>query len=104
MYCGGTVTEFNTKKDGIPLRDVLCFHFHDEVHKHLLTCQAPTSHWGMAQLCHCKWEWRKDQGQRLSVLAHFSIACTVVPPYTTLKFIWRVWGKSQKPSTRKPVS
>ena len=64
------------KKNGIPLRDVPGFHFHDEVHKHLLTCQAPTPHWGIAQSCHCKWGWRKDQGQRLSVLADCSIACT----------------------------
>jgi hypothetical protein len=105
MYCGGNVTEFNTKQ--MAYRCAMfrtCFHFHDEVHKHLLTCPPPTLHWGMVQPCHCKWEWRKDQGQTLSVLAHWSIACTVVPPYTSLKFVWRVWEKAQKPSARKPVS
>jgi len=40
--CGETVTEFNTKKDGIPLSDIPCFHFRDEVRTHVLTCQAPT--------------------------------------------------------------
>jgi len=35
--CRGIVTEFNTKKDGILLHDVLCFHFHDDVHKQVLT-------------------------------------------------------------------
>jgi hypothetical protein len=45
------------------------------VHRDLLTCQAPTPHWGIAQPCHCKWGLRKDQGQRLSVLADCSIAC-----------------------------
>jgi len=77
MCCGRIVTEFNTeRKDGIPLRDVPCFHFHDEIHKHLLTCQAPTPHWGNSQQCHCNWGWRKDQGQRLSVLADCGIAST----------------------------
>jgi hypothetical protein len=76
MCCGGTVIEFNTKKDGIPLRDVPCFHFRDEVCKHLLTCQAPTLHWGIAQPCHCTWGWRKDQGQSLSVLEDCSIGST----------------------------
>jgi hypothetical protein len=60
----------------IPLRDVPCFHFHDKVHKHLLTCHAPTPHRGFAKPCHCKWGWRKDQSQRLSVLAGCSIAST----------------------------
>ena len=63
MCCGGTVTEFNTKK-----KDVPCFHFHDKVQKHVLTCHALTPHWGIAKPCHFKWG-RKDQGQRLSVLA-----------------------------------
>jgi hypothetical protein len=76
VCCGGNVTEFNTKKDGIPLSGVPCFHFHDEVYKHFVTCQAPTPQWGIAQPCHCKCGWRKDQGQRLSVLADCSIACT----------------------------
>ena len=35
MCCGGTATEFNTKKDGIPLSDIPCFHFRDEVRKHV---------------------------------------------------------------------
>jgi len=61
---------------GIPLRDVQCLHFHDKVHKHVLTCHAPTPHWGIAKSCHCKWGWRKDKGQRLSVLAVCSIAST----------------------------
>jgi hypothetical protein len=74
---GGTVNEFNPQRGGgISLRDIPCFHFHDEVYKHLLTCQAPTTHWGIAQPCHSKWGWRKDQGQRLSVLAVWSIAST----------------------------
>jgi len=77
MCCGGTVTEFNTQKMAyIPLRDILRFYFHDKVHKHVLTLQAPTPHWGTAKPCHCKWGWRKDQGQRLSVLAGCSIAST----------------------------
>jgi hypothetical protein len=71
--CGGTVTEL---LKSLPLRDVPCFHFRDKVHKHLLICQAPTPHWGITQPCHCKWGWRKDQDQRLSVLADCSIAST----------------------------
>jgi len=55
MCCGGTVTEFNTKKDGIPLHDVPCFHFRDEVRKHVFTRQAPTPQWITAKPCHCKW-------------------------------------------------
>jgi hypothetical protein len=79
MCCGGNVTEFNTHthKDGISLRNVLCFRFQDEVHKHVLTCRASTPHWGIAKPCHCIWGWRKDQGQRLSVLAGCSNASTV---------------------------
>jgi len=65
----------NTQK-GIPLRDVPCFHFHDRVHKRILTNQGPTPHWGNIKPCHCKWWWRKDQSQRLSVLAGYSIAST----------------------------
>jgi hypothetical protein len=42
--CCGILTEFNTKKDGIPLRDIPCLHFHDKVHKHVLMRQAPTPH------------------------------------------------------------
>ena len=46
------VIECNTKKkNGIPQRDVLCFHFHDKVHKHLLTCYALTSLWATAKPC-----------------------------------------------------
>ena len=45
-------------------------------HKQVLTLQACTPHWGIAKPCHCKWAWRKDQGQRLSVLAGCSIANT----------------------------
>ena len=76
MCCCGTATDFNTQKikDGIPQCVVPCFHFHGEVHKHLLTCQAPTPQWFIAQSCHCKWGWRNDQGQSLSVLADCSIA------------------------------
>jgi len=33
---------FNTKQDGITLSDILCFHFRDEVRKHVLTRQTPT--------------------------------------------------------------
>jgi hypothetical protein len=76
MCCGGNVTEFNTKKDGTPLCDVLSFHFHDKVHKHVLTCHTPTPHWGTAKPCHCNWGWRKDQGERLSVLAGCSTVST----------------------------
>ena len=77
MCCGGIVTEFNIKRTAyISLRDVPCFHFHDKIHKHLLTWNAPTPHWGIAKPCHCKWGWRKDQGQRASVLAGCSIAST----------------------------
>jgi len=76
MSCGGTVTEFNTKNDGIPLRDVWCLHFHDKVHQHVLIYHAPTPHWGIAKSCHCNWGWRKDQGQWLSVLTSCSIAST----------------------------
>ena len=53
MCCGGNVTEFKTKKDGILLRGVRCLHFHDVVHKHVLTCHAPTPHWDTAKSCHC---------------------------------------------------
>ena len=76
VFYGGIVTEFNTKKDGIPLRNVPCFHFYDKIHKHLLTCHAHTSHWGIAMPCHCKWGWKMDQGQMLSLLAGCSIAST----------------------------
>ena len=72
MCCGGTVTETAY----LPLRNVLCFHFNDKVHKHVLSLQAPTPHWGIAKPYHGKWGWRKDQGQRLSVLAGCSIAST----------------------------
>ena len=58
MCYGGTVTGFNTKKDGIHLRDVQCSHFHDNIHKHVLTRHAPIPHWGIAKPCHCKWGWR----------------------------------------------
>jgi hypothetical protein len=64
------------KKDGTPLRNVLSFHFHGKVHKHALTCHAPTPHWGITKPCQCKWGWRKDQGQRLSVLAGCSTVST----------------------------
>jgi hypothetical protein len=40
-------------QDGIPLRFIPRFHFH-KVHKHVLTRQAPTPHWGTAKTCHCK--------------------------------------------------
>jgi hypothetical protein len=77
LCCGVIVTEFNTKMMAyITLRDIQCFHFHDKVHKHLLTCHAPTSHCGIAKPCHCKWRWEKDRGQRLSVLVGCSIAST----------------------------
>jgi hypothetical protein len=74
--CCGSVTEFKTKKDGIPLRDVPCFHFHGEVREHVLTCQVPTPQWVTAKPCHCKWGQRKDQGQWLPVLAGCIIAST----------------------------
>ena len=64
------------KKDGIPLSDIPCFHFHDEVRKHVLTRQAPTPQWVTAKACYCKSGQRKDQGKRLSVLAGCSIAST----------------------------
>jgi hypothetical protein len=57
--------------------DVPCFQLHGKVHKHLVTCHAPTLHWGIAKPCHCKWGWRKDQGQRLSVSVGCSIASTI---------------------------
>jgi len=79
-------------KDGIPLCDVRCFHFRDEVHKHHLTCQAPTPHWGIAQPCHCKWGSRKDQGQRLSVLADCSIACTARRKLVSLLYCWTLYN------------
>jgi hypothetical protein len=63
------------KKRWHTVAQCLCFHFHDEVHKHP-TCQAPTPHRGIAQPCPCKWGWRKDQGQRLSGLVDCSIAYT----------------------------
>jgi hypothetical protein len=44
--------------------------------KHLLTCQALTLHWGITQPCHCKWGLRKDQGQRMSMLADCSVVST----------------------------
>ena len=44
--------------------------------KNVLTCDAPTANWGVAKACHWKLGWRKDQGQRLSVLAGCSIAGT----------------------------
>ena len=69
---GGTVTEMAY----VPLHDVPCFHFHDKVHKHVLTLQEPTPHWGIAKPCHCKWGWRKDEVQGLSVLAGCSITTT----------------------------
>jgi hypothetical protein len=39
VFHGGILTEFNThtKKDGIPLRDIPCFIFHDKVHYRLYT-------------------------------------------------------------------
>jgi hypothetical protein len=80
MCFGGTVTEYNTHthththKESIPLRDVLRFHFHDEIQKHLLTLQAPNPHCGIAHPCHCNWGGRKDQDQRLSVLVECSFA------------------------------
>ena len=76
------------KKDCISLRDVLLFSFHDEVHKHLLTCQTSTPHWGIAQPCYCKWGWRKDQGQRLSALADCSSAFTVMRKLISLFYCW----------------
>jgi hypothetical protein len=88
MFCGGTVTEFNTKINGIPLHDIPCFNFHYEVQKNLLTCQAPTPHWGIAQPCHCKWGCRKDQGQRLSVLAACSDASTARRKLNSLIDFW----------------
>jgi len=42
------------------------------------TLQAPTPHSGIAKPCHCKRWWRKDKGQRLSVLAGCSIASTAI--------------------------
>ena len=54
-----------TQKKGISLHDVPCFHFHNRVHKYVLTRQAPTPHWGIAKPCYYKWGWRKDQGQSL---------------------------------------
>jgi hypothetical protein len=77
MCCGSNVTEFSIKKLAyISLDDVPCFHFHDKVHKPLLTCHAPTPHWGIAKPCYCKWGWRKDQGQRLFVSPGRSIVST----------------------------
>jgi hypothetical protein len=80
VCCGDSVTELKKKRHTSSRCSVLP---HDEVHKHLQICQVPTSHWGIAQSCHCKWGWRKDQGQRLSVLADCSIACTA-----RRKLIW----------------
>jgi len=88
MCCGGSVTEFNIKKDGIPLRDVPCFHFRDEVREHVLTRQAPTPQWITAKPCHCKWRQRKDQGQWLSVLADCSIANTARKKLVSLVYCW----------------
>jgi len=45
---------FNSKEDGIPLRDITCFHFRDEVRKHVLTRQTPTPQLVTAKPCHCK--------------------------------------------------
>ena len=75
ICCGGTFTEFNTQKMAYKaLHDIPCFHFHGKVHKPVLTLQAPTPHWGTVKPCHCKWGWRKDQGQRLSVFSGCCIA------------------------------
>ena len=60
--------------------------FTKEVHKHLLTCQAPTPHWGIAQPCHCKWGQRKDEGQRLSVLADYVINSTATRKLVSLLY------------------
>ena len=89
MCCGGTVTECNTHKKkmaNMPLRDVPCFHFHDKVQKHLLIRQAPAPHWGIAKPCHCKWGWRKDQGQSLSLLAGCSTASTASRKFISLLY------------------
>jgi hypothetical protein len=86
-HCHGVKREREREREGqkrkkekekvaLPLCDVLCFHFHDEVHKHFLICQAPTPPSGIAHPCHCKWGWRKDQGQRLFMLADCNIAST----------------------------
>ena len=87
MCSGGDITEL-TRTKGITLRDAPFFHFHDEVSKHLLTCQAPPLHWGIAQPCHCKWGLRKDQGQRLSMLADCSIASTARRKLVSLHYCW----------------
>jgi hypothetical protein len=79
MCFGGTVPSIihtHTHTKGIPLRDVLRFHYHNEVQKHLLTLQAPNPHCGIADPSHCNGGGRKDQGQRLSVLVDYSFACT----------------------------
>ena len=65
-----------TQKNGLSLRDIPCFHFRDEVRKHVLARQAPTPKWVTAKPCHCKWGYRKDQVQRLCVVAGCSIANT----------------------------
>jgi hypothetical protein len=44
MCCGGIATEFNTQKRWPTAARCSCFHFQEEAHKHLLTCQAPTPH------------------------------------------------------------
>ena len=87
MCCDGIVTEFNTHKMAYR-----CAMFHNEVHKHFRTCQAPTLHWGIAQPCHCKWGWRKDQGQRLSVLANCNIACTARRKLISLLYRWPLYN------------
>ena len=53
-----------------------CSHFHDKVHKRARTYHAQTPHWGITKPYDCKRGWRKDQGQRLSVLAGCSMAST----------------------------
>ena len=71
MCCDDIVTEVSIKNMAyISLCDVPCFHFHDKVHKHLLTCHASTPHWGIATPCHCKCGWRTR-------VKGYSIASTV---------------------------
>jgi hypothetical protein len=74
--CADNVTDFNIKIYGLPLRDVPCFHFHDEFLRSLLTRHEPTLHCGIVKQCQCNWGWRMNQGQTPSVLAGCSIAST----------------------------
>ena len=76
------------KRAGITLCDVPCFRFYNKVHRQDLTHQAPTPFWGIAKPFHCKWGWRKDQGQRLSVLAGCSIDITARRKLMSLIYCW----------------